>query len=413
MDKFIDKFMDNRWAMKGIALLLALLLYSAVPDGENKATTKDVAGEQNTETIQDVPVKSYYDTENLVISGVPNTVDVTVQGPLPNVQTAKALKNFEVYVDLEEIKVGDHTVPIKIKDISNNLKVQIDPAYANITVQERVTKEFKVEAEYDTALLEEGYESEQPLVEPNTVRITGAKDTIERITYVKATLDLKDNINESITKEAKVRVLDQELNKLDVVVEPETVEVTIPVKSSKKTVPIKIVEKGNLPEGIELESIEIDEVEATIIGPEELLERTESVRVEVDLNKITGDTTLVLPVIISEGITKVTPQTVKATINVTKMEEKTLSSLLIRSEGLANSYSVEYRDPLDAMVDLTVYGPVDEINKFNEDDFTLIIDLSNLSTGNHEVEIQVEGPPQLNWKLNKPEAQITITEKEI
>ncbi|HLO11809.1 MAG TPA: CdaR family protein [Pseudoneobacillus sp.] len=407
----MDKLMDNRWFMKVIALLLALLLYSAVPDNNKKTAEINVPGEQNTETIQDVPVKSYYDTENLVISGIPNTVDVTVQGPMPNVQAAKALKNFEVYVDLDDIKLGSHTVPIKIKDISDKLRVQIDPAYANITVQERVTKEFKVDAEYDNSLLEDGYVAEKPVVNPSTVKITGAKDTIDRITYVKATLDLKDTINGSITREAKVRVLDRELNKLDVAVEPETVQVTVPVLSTKKTVPIKIVQKGNLPEGLTLESVNTDVNEATIIGPEELLKQTESVRVEVELDKITGDTTLTLPVIISEGITKVTPQMVKAKVDVTKMEEKTFSSLMINSKGLSSSYDMEYRDPPDATVSLTVFGPSEWIDNLDSNDFYLSVDLSNLGAGNHEVPIKVEGPPQVNWRLNKTVAQIAISEK--
>jgi YbbR domain-containing protein len=410
----MDKLMDNRWFMKAIALALALLLYSAVPDDESKPNEKNVPGEQNTETIQDVPVKSYYDTENLVISGVPNTVDVTIQGPLPNVQAAKALKNFEVYVDLDGIKIGNHTVPLKIKDINNKLGVQIDPAYANITVQERVTKEFKVEAEYDTALLEEGYEAEQPVVEPSTVKITGAKDTIERITYVKATLDIKDQFNRSVTKEAKVRVLDQELNKLDVVVEPETVQVTIPVKSAKKSVPIKIVRKGSALPGIVIEDIRIiDLAEAVIIGPEELLDKTESVRVEVEMDKITEDTTLTLPVIISEGVTKVSPQTVEVKVDVTKMEERTFSGIPITSEGLSDNYDLEYRDPIDASVNLTVSGPSEELDNLSADDFHLFIDLTNLTAGLHVVEIKVEGPAQLTWKVNKSVARITITEREV
>jgi YbbR domain-containing protein len=408
----MDKLMDNRWFMKVIALALALLLYSAVPDNNKKTVDLDGPGEQNTETIQDVPVTSYYDTKNLVISGIPNTVDVTVQGPLANVQTAKALKNYEIYVDLDEIKIGNHTVPIKIKDISNKLKVQIDPAYANITVQEKVTKEFEVEAEYNNGLLEDGYEAEKPVVEPSTVKITGAKDTIERITYVKATLDIKDKIYRSITREAKVRVLDRELNKLDVVVEPETVQVTIPVNSTKKTIPIKIIQKGNSPEGISIESIELlDGEEAIIIGPKELLEKTDSVRVEVDTSKIYDDTTLTLPVIISDGITKVSPQTVKVRVNVTKMEERTFSSLMIKSQGLSDNYQVQFRDPIDGTVNITVFGPSDELDKISADDFSLFLDLSNLTAGLHVVEIKVEAPSQLNWKLNKTVVRISITER--
>jgi YbbR domain-containing protein len=410
----MDKLMDNRWFMKIIALLLAILLYSAVPDNNVKTNETNITGEQNTETIQDVPVKSVYDTENLVISGIPNTVDVTIQGPLPNVQAAKALKNFEVYVDLAEIKIGNHTVPIKIRDISNKLKVQIDPAYANITVQEKVTKVFDVEAEYDTSLLEDGFEADKPIVEPKTVQITGAKDTIERITYVKATLDMKDQINETITREAKVRVLDQELNKLDVVVEPDTVEVTIPVKSARKTVPIKIVEKGTTPDGIILESIQfVDTNEAIIIGPMELIEKTESVRVEVDMTKVSEDTTLTLPVIISDGITKVTPQMVDVRVDVTKMEEKVLSGIGISNQGLSDELEIEYLDPLDAAINLTVIGTSEEIAGISSDDFQVFVDLTDLSVGLHVVEIKIEGPDRLSWKINKTVARISITEKDV
>jgi YbbR domain-containing protein len=408
----MDKLMDNRWFMKAIALALAMLLYSAVPDNDRKPADHAVTGDENTETIQGVPVSAYYDTENLVVSGVPNTVDVIVQGSLANVQTAKALRNFEVYVDLAEIKIGSHTVPIKIKNINTNLKVQIDPAYANITVQERVTKSFKVEAEFDEALLEDGYVADRPVVEPSTVKITGAKDKIERITYVKATLDLNEVITETITKEAKVRVLDSELNKLEVVVEPDTVEVTIPVTSGKKTVPINILQKGSLPNGVTLESIDLNVKEAAIIGPQELLDKTESVRVEVDLSQISGDTELTLPVIISEGITKVNPQLVEAKIDVTKVEERTLSNLPIIGEGLSDTYSLEFRNPADGLTSLTIFGPSDEIKKIDVNEFALFIDLSNVGTGTHEIEIQVDGPESIGWRLERTVALVDITEKE-
>jgi YbbR domain-containing protein len=410
----MDKWMDTRWFMKIIALVLALLLYSAVPDDIERSGQVNVPGEQNTETIEGVPVTSYYDFENLVISGVPNTVDVTIQGPLANVQAAKALKNFEVYVDLKEIKIGNHTVPIKIKDINNKLKVQIDPAYANINVQERVTKDFKVEAEYDSAMIEDGYAAEQPVVEPSKVTITGAKDTIDRITYVKATLELRGKFDKTITREAKIRVLDKELNKLEVVVEPETVQVTIPVKSTKKSVPIKIIEKGSLPEGYILESIEfIDKDEATIIGPEDVLDKTENVRVEVELEKLTGDTILTLPVIIGNGITKVTPQLVDVKVDVTKVEERTITGLFLKEEGISSDYELEYRDPSNGMVDLIVSGPSSKLKNLTADDFNLYIDLSDLTVGLHDVEIQVEGPADLRWILSQPVARISLTKKEV
>ena len=140
----MDKLMDNPWFIKILALLLAVLLYSSVP---HKGNDVNVPGEQTTETIQDMPVTVYYDKDNLVVSGIPSTVDITIKGPITHVQSAKALKNFEVYVDLTNAKIGKQKVNLKVKNLSDKLKVTLKPASVNVTVQEKITKEFKVDAE--------------------------------------------------------------------------------------------------------------------------------------------------------------------------------------------------------------------------------------------------------------------------
>ncbi|MFJ7728601.1 YbbR-like domain-containing protein [Neobacillus sp. NPDC097160] len=405
----MDKLMDNPWFLKILALLLAVLLYSSIPHTGKKLSDVNVPGEQTTETIKAMPVKVYYDTENLVVSGIPNTVDITIKGPMTHVQSAKALKNFEVFVDLTDAKIGKQKVKLKVKDLSDKLKATLKPDSVEVTIQEKITKEFKVEAEINSSQIEEGYAAGQPVVEPNKVKITGAKDIIDRISYVKATLEEKGKLKETITKEARIQVLDKELNKLDVVVEPGTVKVTIPIKSNTKTVPINVVKKGTAPDGVTIESIELDQKEATVTGNEDVLKNTESVRVEVDISKISENTTLTLPVIISNGITKVTPQTVKATVVVKKQEEKTVSGIPVKIRGLADTYKAEMNDPTSHTVNLIVDGPSGSVTGLNPEDFTVFIDLSGLTEGSHDVKIQVEGPKDVNWKPDKSTAKITIT----
>jgi len=402
----MDKLMDNPWFLKILALLLAVLLYSSVP---HKGNDVNVPGEQATETIQDMPVKVYYDTENLVVSGIPNTVDVTIKGPITHVQSAKALRNFEVFVDLTDAKIGKQKVNLKVKDLSDKLKVTLKPASVNVTIQEKITKEFKVEAEINRSQIEEGYSVGQPIVEPNKVKITGAKDVIDRISHVKATLEEKDKLKDTITKDARIQVLDKELNKLDVVVKPGTVKVTIPIKSTMKTVPINVVKKGTSPPGVTIESIELDAKEATITGNEDVLKNTENVRVEVDISKISENTTLTLPVIISNGITKVTPQTVNATVVVKKQEEKTVSGVPLKIRGLSDTYKAEINDPTNHTINLVVNGPSESVAGLRPEDFTVFIDLSGLTEGSHDVKIQVEGPKDVNWKPDKATAKIAIT----
>ncbi|MGG5254655.1 CdaR family protein [Neobacillus sp. SM06] len=404
----MDKLMDNPWFIKIIALLLAFLLYSSVPSTSNKANDINVPGDQSTGTITDMPLKAYYDTKNLVITGLPSTVSVTLKGPTSHLQQAKLLKNFEVYADLTKAKVGTQRVKLQIRNLSDKLQATLNPAFVNVSVQEKITKEFKVGTEYNSNLIQEGYTAGQPVVEPNRVKITGAKDVIDRITYVKATLDTKQPITETFTQDARIRVLDRELNKLDVVVQPETVRVTIPVKNTRKTVPINIVQKGTPPAGVSIDSIDLDTKEATITGSEDVLKDSDHVRVEVDVSKITDDTTLTLPVIIPNGITKVSPQLVKATVKVKKSGQKTVSSLPIKTEGLSAQYKAEFKDPANQSVNLTVTGSSDSINTVAAADFNVYVNLANMTEGDYNVKIHVDGPPNVNWQLDKQTAQITI-----
>ncbi|WP_413304582.1 CdaR family protein [Bacillus sp. 1P10SD] len=406
----MDKLMDNPWFIKILALLLAVLLYNSIPPHTGKEMTDvNVPSVQSSVTIKDFPVKVYYDTENLVVSGIPDSVDITLKGPTTHVQSANALRNFEVFVDLTNVKIGKQKVKLEVKDLSDKLKATLKPDTVTVTVQEKITKEFKVEAEFNKNQIEDGYSAGQPVVEPNKVKITGAKSDIDRITYVKATLEEKEKMKETVSKEATVQVLDKELNKLDVKVEPSTVKVTIPIKDNSKTVPISIVKKGTPPAGVTIESIDLDVKEATIIGPEDILKDTESVRVEVDVSKITGNTTLDLPVIISNGISKVTPQMVKATVVVSKVEEKTVSQIPLKIRGLSENYNAEINDPVNQMISLLVTGPSASINGLKPEDFSVYVDLSSLSEGDYDVNIRIEGPKNLNWKPDKAKAKITIT----
>ena len=94
MDKMFDKLTDSRWFMKLVALVLALLLFGSVYDGSN-TNDINVPGEEDTDTISDIPVKSYYDTENLSCNRCAlETVEVTLTGPTPNLQAAKSSKGL-------------------------------------------------------------------------------------------------------------------------------------------------------------------------------------------------------------------------------------------------------------------------------------------------------------------------------
>ncbi|KAF0815755.1 hypothetical protein KIS4809_5462 [Bacillus sp. ZZV12-4809] len=436
MDKLIDKLVDTRWFMKIVALILALFLFDSVYDADKELKEINVPGQQDSAVIEDVPVKSYYDTENLVVTGTPETVDLSIEGPKSHLESAKKQQNFEVYVDLTNAEIGSQRVEIKIRDISDKLDVTINPQYADVTVHEKVTQEFKVDAEFNNGLLGEGYTAEAASAEPKTVKITGAKEVIERISFVKATLDVKGPITDTITDEATVRVLDREMNKLDVIVEPRVIRVTVPVKQLSKKVPITIVRNGDPQEGVTINSIKLDINEASITGREDILNETESVRVEVDVSKIEKDTVLTLPVIIPDGISAVDPKTVKVSVDISteenadkeeeevteepaeetqaqdQEETKTFSNLAISLTGLSEEYEAVLKNPASGRTSITVTGKSSIVQDLKAEDFNLSMSLADLGEGDHEVPINIDGPSGVDIEPAAGKATVTITQKE-
>lgn len=409
----MDKFMESRWFMRIVGLMLAFILYLSVNfDDIQKTANNNNGNSQNAiETIQDVPLEVFYDRENLEVSGLPDTVNVTVEGSKAIVQQAKQVKDFRVYVDLNDIGIGEHQVQIKIDNISEKLEVKLDPDFVNISVQEKVTEEFTIEPQFNESILSNGYEAEGLAVDPKTVKVTGSKDEVERIAYVIATLDVDEEINENVTREARVQVLDREYNKLDVQIDPEVVDVTVSVVNKSKSVPVTIKQKGSLPEGTTLESISVEPEEATIFGRQDVLDTVEELLAEIDLSKITKDSTVTVPLALQDGLNKVAPEEVKVKVDVNTTEEKNLSGLEITPQGLAEEYEYTIMSPEEGVVDVALKGQNAQVSKVTKEDFSLALDLSGLEPGEHEVEIVAEGPEDIEWTLSQRTVKVEIKEK--
>jgi YbbR domain-containing protein len=408
----MDKFIENRWFMRIVGLLLAFVLYVSVNFDEMAVQRSESSNPQeSTETIQNVPVEVFYDTENLFVSGVPETVNIEVDGPKNLVTSAKTLRDFHVYADLNDLGIGDHQVQLKIEGISDKLQVKLNPSFANVSIQEKVTEEFSVEPEFNDALLAEGFQAESITAEPRKVQITGAKDVIQQIAYVVATPDVNSGIDRTVTRGARVQVLDRDFNKLNVAIDPETVDVTISVVNPSKEVSVAINQTGKLPEGLELESITVEPKEVTVFGRDALLRTINELTAEVDLSEIDKDTTIEVPLKLPEGANRTTPEQVEVKIDLKEVEKKTVMGNTITLEGAEEDMEYEFTDPETGTVDITVSGFKEKLDTVDSESFSLFANVTGLAPGEHEIEIEAEGPEDIEWELTNNKVTIQIQEK--
>ncbi|MBC1288941.1 YbbR-like domain-containing protein [Listeria welshimeri] len=441
----MDRILNNKWSIRIIALLLAAILFTSVNANNNNATTFSTTSSSDTEVIENVPVKVYYDKTNLYISGVPETVSVTLSGPRSIVQSAKAQQDFTVYADLKNASIGTQEVKLKVKDASDRLKVKINPATVNVNVQEKVTKKFSLDVELSKSVVADGYQAGTPIIDPKKVSITGAKDTIEQIAYVKATLENDGKHKSEFTDKATVSVFDSNLNKLDVDVSPQEVEVTVPVEKVGKSVPIKLKQEGTPESDIEISSMTPDKVEVVVVGDDTVLDKIKEIEIPIDVTKIKADTVKEVTVPVPTGAKSVQPTTIEVKIKTVKKSEatnktttskeenttspdenttddseekdtkisKSFPNMQVYMSGLKNTFDSQMVTPANGKVSVTITGEKKIVDDIAVKDLSVIANLSKSKAGDYSVPLELTGlPDNVAYVINPTKADFIITEKE-
>lgn len=423
----MDKMMDNPWFLRITALLLAFLMFFSVKAEEEN--NNSAASNTMTEIIEDVPLEVYYDDTSLMVSGVPATVDVHITGPNSMVQATQQIKDFTVFVDLRNLQLGEHRVRVQTENISEQLGVRIDPTFLDVQIEERVTQEFKIDAELNERLIEEGYVLKSISADPDTVMVSGPKSVIDSISFVKATVTEEPGLDSSVTREARVRVLANDLTKLDnVTIEPEVVEVEAVIEEYSKEVPISLTQTGTAREGITVDEIETDVDTVKISGPRNIVDTIEEYEVEVNISGVTlTDTAIEVDLAAPEGTSAVEPGSiiVDADISVDEtvlmpedidfgltnpdeaLGQQIFENLPLEIRGLEEGNKADFLAPEDGLVSLIAYGTEELLGSLNLEDFVVYVDAAE-KMGQHKLAVAAEGLEEAKWLVFPSTATIHI-----
>ncbi|WP_204256655.1 CdaR family protein [Mammaliicoccus sciuri] len=309
--------LESKWGLRFVALILALLMFLSVNNVFGSLFSEN-ALKSSDHVIEDVPVDTIYNTKELYLSGAPKTVDVKVSGPQSTILQAEKLLNFKVELDLKNKSVGQYKENFKIKGLSDELKATVVPKSANVTLQDKVSKKYPIEAEINQNRIASGYELVGETVNPSQVTITGGQEELNKIAYVKATLDETKQLTDDTTEKAGINVLDSNLNKLDVQIRPDTVNVNIKVARSSKTVTLNPVTKGSASKNINIDDITLDKNEVKIYGSRNVLDGIGSIDVPVDISNVDGDTTKKVNLSLPDGVDEAEFKNVEAKIETSK-----------------------------------------------------------------------------------------------
>mgnify|MGYP001489629352 CR=1 FL=1 len=366
----MDSWFQSKWFIRVLSLAFAVTLFIFVNVESNTSGSDSSIPARNNQvhTLDDVPVDIHIDSDNYVVSGVPEFATVTLEGAPSVIMPALFNRNFSVYVDLEGLGEGEHTVELE-HTLSEDIKVYIEPKTIVVTIEERATEEFPITVEFlNEDALPEGYEVGSYELDQTTVTITTSRTTMEQIGVVKIYVDLAGVDGPIQNREVPINVYDTQGNELNVRLDRESVEISVEFINPSKVVPLNIETTGELPEGFSLISISANLDEVEIFAVSDILQGIDSISTEpIDLSQITESGTIEVGFDLPAGVNTGDLETIEVTIQVE--ETRTIEAMAIEEEELEEGFEVTF---------LSRY------------DFRSIVDLDGLDEGEHQVPVTID-----------------------
>jgi len=413
----MNDWLNKPWVIRVISLFLAILTFLVISFDNQDTRSADVGSfdsifnnSRESETLEDVPVNIVIDDEKYVVSGVPEVVTMSLTGTVSVVQSTVTQRNFDVYVDLEGLSPGTHTVPIKHDGVSSRIDVSFEPENIEVTIEERSSGTYDVAVDYSNLdQMPEGFEIESATVTPQQVEITSAQSVIDRISSVKAFVDV-EGIKESMTlTDVPVRIYDNEGNQMNARIEPGTVTVDLEVINPNKEVPIDVTTSGELPDGVRLIETSVEDENVTVYAPSSQLEDIEQVETEpIDLSEITETTTLEVALLVPDNATNLSRETIDVTVEVEEETETTLENIDITIDNVTDGLNATFVSPESGQIAVTFSGFPSDLEAMNVDQLDLVVNANNLEEGEYNRPLEYNQLDDINVTLSLENVTIRI-----
>ena len=311
----MQKFYDKPWFYKLFSLILAIVLVAFVDNTQvNVNNQSKVQETASTKQAINMALQVSVDADKYYVTGYPSKVKVTLEGSNALVTSTINTQNFRVYIDLSKLSVGEHKVPIKVSGLPSQLSYKLSQKYTTVNIQKRKSRTMAVQIGYNKNAVARGYDIGTATVKPETVEVTGALSEVKRIDRIQAQLTVPNASSHIIRRNVMLVALDSKGRQLNVVINPSTATVTLPISVSKKTVKLKLNAANGSSKKVYSLTAKQDQV--TIYGQKKALDKIKSLTLNVDLTNIKSSTTRSYRLPVPSGVAWVDPSSVDVRISV-------------------------------------------------------------------------------------------------
>ncbi|WP_214786338.1 CdaR family protein [Exiguobacterium sp. s183] len=397
----IDQWLQHKWFLRFIALALAVLLYLMVAEtssSNNASSALPIVG-QSSMTL-DVPVEVFFDEVQYVAYNVPEEMGVELQGPSSSLTMTKLVKDYQVFVDLTNLGTGFHRVPVEARGFGGDVNVKLDRETVEIYIDRKQTIEVPVSVNLlNKDQLPDGKVAGDVEIEPSAVKVTGGASRIQNVKEITLNVDVA-NQSQTFTREIPPTILDANGNPLNVSVDPNIIDVTVPIYDQSAMIPIEVVTSGDVADDFRLVDTLLGETEVRVFAPKEVLDALETIETEpIELDDLTKSEKLNATLRLPEGATSLGKKEVEVQVLIRpndeskddtgELTERIRLTVPVNVRGYdRTNYTVQTQE----VVSVTLSGKRSLLENISSNSVNVTLDLTGLPSGTHAVDVDYEVP---------------------
>jgi YbbR domain-containing protein len=337
-------------------------------------------------------------------------VSLTLRGTDLEVMRARP-EDFKIVADMSEyaVKKGDNRIPVQIVHYPNNINIENNNAmWVDVNLDDLHQKTVSVKAKIEGSP-KEGYYSSEAVISPSDAIVSGPGKFVNMVKNVIINANVA-NFNKDVDLSVPLQAVDG-AGKIvaNVKVQPQNVNVTIPIKKAK-SVSINIKTTGQATNGVNIKSLTPVQSTIDVIGDNDSLNKVSSIdTVPIDLSKITENKTINVRLSLPNGISTLSGDNyinVKATVE--GIIQKTFSSN-INFINVPSGFNASLDNDKE---NITVSGDESVINSIKDGDIKCNVDCTSLQEGTHNVQVSVALPQGVTNIASDPSTvKVTIVKK--
>ncbi|MBR3208967.1 MAG: hypothetical protein IKF82_01735 [Bacilli bacterium] len=415
-NRTLENFLSRSNTLLFVSLFLAVSVFIFIDRKMSLFTST------NAEVLRDRPVEVEYNNRKYVFEGLPEKVDITLMGSRSDLFIAKQ-GTAKVKVDLSKLKPGTHKVAINYVNPSSSIEYSVNPSVATVNIYPKVSATKTIAADLlNQDRIDSKLAIESVKLSDDSVVIQGADDenainSLKKVAIVKALIDVKDLSSDDIgtvtIKNIPLRAYDKDGNILDVEFTKSKISADIVVASPSKTVPIKVIPKGEIDFGKAISSIQMSSTNIVVYGKQSVLDELQYVPVTMNVDNLSENKETRLEITKPKGIKSMSLSNITVSLTLGDATDRTIDNVNIDVRNLRDNYTVQGVTADDIKVSVSVKGVAGVINSLTNDDIKAYIDLKNINKpGEYEVSVEVEGTDsRVSYVSKTKKVKIRVVEK--